>query len=149
MSQAYTLAINELYKALGLDQPNEVEEVISLQVGEMVCHLTEHPADSLLMFSSLGAVTDFDVSLLLNNNMFSQELQKPEVAIDETSGNVILWNRQPLLNAYGQSLYRQLELLSQACDRLTGVESANTALAAEASSETQSQSEFSPTSFRV
>lgn len=149
MSQAYALAINELYKALGLDLPNEVEEVISLQVGEIVCHLTEHPADSLLMFASLGAVTDFDVSLLLNNNMFSQELQKPVVAIDETSGNVILWNRQSLLNADGQSLYRQLELLSQASDRLTGVESTKSELAAEASPETKVQSTFSPASFRV
>ncbi len=149
MSQQFTLAINELYKALGLDLPNEVEEVISLQVGDMVCHLTEHPADNLLTFSSLGVAEGFNLSDLLSNNMFSQELQKPVVAIDETTGNVILWNRQSLLNADGQSLYRQLELLSQACERLTNTESASTELAAEASSETKAQSEFNPTSFRV
>lgn len=149
MSQQYALAINELYKALGLDAPTEIEEVISLQVGEMVCHLTEHPADSLLIFSSLGAVEEFDVLQLLNHNMFSQELRKPVAAIDETSGNVILWNRQSLLSADGQSSYQQLELLSQACDALTGADQSKVERKVDVSSEVQGQSSFSPTSFRV
>lgn len=119
MSQQYTLVISELYKALGLDVPTEIEEVMSLQIGEIICHLTEQPTDNLLMFSNLGPVDNFDIQQLLKYNMFSQALLKPALGIDESSDSIILWNRQFLPNADSNTLYQQLELLSQASDNLT------------------------------
>ena len=67
MSQQYTLAMNELYQALRLDAPIKVGEMMSLQVGEMVCHVTEHPDDSLLMFTNIGPIESFNLKQLLEH----------------------------------------------------------------------------------
>lgn len=143
MSPQYTQAIEILCQELNLTLSGNIDTVFSLQVGEQECHITEHPAGRLLMFSNLGVLTSGNVKPLLEIGMFSQEEKKPVVGFDNHSDCVILWNHQPLIQADRHSLYQQLELLSQYYEQV------QKDLKVLAEPETKIKSNFSPAEFRV
>lgn len=143
MNQQYTQAIEILCQELNLTLSGNIDTVVSFKVGEQECHITEHPAGRLLMFSNLGELTSDNAKPLLEIGMFSQEEKKPVVGFDSNSNNVILWNHQSLVQADRHSLYQQLELLSQYYDQV------QSALQELAEPETKEKSNFSPAAFRV
>jgi len=49
MYPCFQEVIKQLHLSLSLPVPQEIESVTSLQVGDHACHLTEHPADYILM----------------------------------------------------------------------------------------------------
>lgn len=117
ISQQYHFAITTLYQAVQLPVPYQIESVNSLQIGDYVCHITEHPAGQLLMFVNIGNIEFLNKEALLATNMFSQELAKPVFSVDEKDKATIVWSRSSLMNSDRQDIYRQLELLTQALDQ--------------------------------
>ncbi|MPY25660.1 Tir chaperone family protein [Shewanella psychropiezotolerans] len=115
MSEQYKQAISSLYKALSLTMP-EIEKITSLQIGEQVAHITEHPEGQLLMFSDIGVIDNFNLTELLKLNMFSQSVYKPVIGLDTHSNSAVIWSRQSLSNGASELVYQQLEQLSQASD---------------------------------
>jgi hypothetical protein len=117
MSDHYRYAISQLCLALNLSVPAKIEDVISLQVGDYACHLTEHPIDNLLMFISL---TSIDESLVPAQNLFSQELCKPLLGVDPATGAKVLWNRLDLKQMDRATAHNQLETLVSTAEHLSG-----------------------------
>ncbi|MDC5821489.1 CesT family type III secretion system chaperone [Vibrio europaeus] len=147
MSQQYTQAIEILCHELNLTLSGNIDAVVSFKVGEQECHITEHPAGRLLMFSNLGDLTSDNAKPLLEIGMFSQEEKKPVVGFDSNSNNVILWNHQSLIQADRHSLYQQLDLLSQYYDQVqSDLQNTNSLLV---EPEANEKSNFSPAAFRV
>ena len=93
MNSLYHAAIHQLFLSLSLPAPQQEETVTSLQVGELTCHLTEHPANYLLMFTRLDAATSTQAAA---QNLFSQDPCKPVLGVDAESLTPVLWSRQPL-----------------------------------------------------
>ncbi|MGN5039548.1 CesT family type III secretion system chaperone [Aeromonas sp. 74A] len=93
MNSLYHAAIHQLFLSLSLPAPQQEESVTSLQIGELTCHLTEHPADYLLMFTRLDAATSAQAAA---QNLFSQDPCKPVLGFDTESLTPVLWSRQPL-----------------------------------------------------
>ncbi|AUI86147.1 Tir chaperone family protein [Vibrio azureus] len=118
MNQQYVKAVEMLCLELGLEVPKDINEITSIKVGEQECHITEHPAGRLLMFSRLSEITQENAQIFLEVSMFSQEEKKPMVGLDSESNLAILWNQQPLVQAERHTLYQQLELLSQYYDQI-------------------------------
>jgi len=115
MSTQYKQAITSLYSALSLTMP-ETDQITSLQVGEQVVHITEHPEGQLLMFSDIGLLDNFNHIELLKLNMFSQSLHKPVIGFDTHSNSAIVWSRQTLSLVDSDEIYQQLEQLIQVSD---------------------------------
>ncbi|PNQ53883.1 CesT family type III secretion system chaperone [Vibrio sagamiensis] len=118
MNKQYIKAIEMLCLKLDLDTPQNIDEITSLKVGEQECHITEHPSGRLLMFSNINNLNMDKAQNFLEMNIFSQEEQKPVIGIDKDTGEFILWNQQPLVQAEGDSLYHQLDILSSHYDLL-------------------------------
>ncbi len=113
MNPLYRAAIHQLFLALDIPAPNDEEEVVSLQVGRHLCHLAEHPTDHLLMFTRLEGQQEAEITA---QNLFSQDPCKPLLGRDPESGELVLWNRQPLQLLDRAQIHHQLEQLVAAAD---------------------------------
>ena len=82
MNSLYHAAIHQLFLSLSLPAPQQEESVTSVQIGELTCHLTEHPANYLLMFTRLDAATSAQAAA---QNLFSQDPCKPVLGFDADS----------------------------------------------------------------
>ncbi|WP_252091026.1 CesT family type III secretion system chaperone [Pseudomonas sp. MWU13-3659] len=120
-SNNYEYALQQLCTSLDLEAPRTFDSVVSLQVGNHVCNITEHPADQLLMFIELQPLDDAPVG---EQNLFCQDLCKPILGVDPLSHSKILWNRQSLGQMDRAMVHHQLEQLVQAAEELTGGEAA-------------------------
>lgn len=116
-STTYHYALTHLYNALNLQPPSHFDPVVSLQAGQYICNITEHPADHLLMFMELQVPEGTPIA---EQNLFCQELCKPMLGADPLTGTDILWNRQPLAQLDRPGVHHQLEQLLQAAHDLTG-----------------------------
>ncbi|MDF8329024.1 CesT family type III secretion system chaperone [Aeromonas salmonicida] len=116
MNSLYHAAIHQLFLSLSLPQPQQEESVTSLQIGELTCHLTEHPANYLLMFTRLDAATSAQAAA---QNLFSQDPCKPVLGFDAESLTPVLWSRQPLQQLDRAQIHHQLEQLISAADELS------------------------------
>ena len=116
MSVAYQYVLKQLCMALDMPEPQEFDEVTSLQVGEHVCHLTEHPTDHLLIFTRIEPTEGQQAQ---EQNLFSQELCKPTLGLDAETDTQVLWNRQSLLQMDRAMIHHQLEMLIEAAERLS------------------------------
>jgi Tir chaperone protein (CesT) family len=116
MSLHFEEAIKQLYHSLSLSPPVTTEWVTSLQVGDHLCHLTEHPADYLLMFVP---VTPAAHAMTEEQNLFSQDPCKPILGLDPVSQGRVLWSRQHLLKMDRATAYHQLEQLVHAANELS------------------------------
>ncbi|WP_169337065.1 CesT family type III secretion system chaperone [Algicola sagamiensis] len=118
MSQNFQKLIQELCQKLSLNEPEEISEIVSLQVGEQAIHITEFPENSLLMFSYIDFAKIEATPALLQRNIFGEEPLKPILGQDKDSQDWILWSRQPFNEDDGEKAYHQLEILSDANDKL-------------------------------
>jgi hypothetical protein len=116
MSSQYQAVIKELYLSLSLPEPAIIEMVTSLQLDSYVCHLTEHPADYLLMFVSVAPLESAPID---EQNLFSQDPCKPVLGLDPVSQSKVLWNRQHLMQMDRAMVHHQLEQLVDAAERLS------------------------------
>ncbi|MDM5133685.1 CesT family type III secretion system chaperone [Aeromonas piscicola] len=116
MNTLYHAAIHQLFLSLSLPAPQQEDSVTSLQIGELTCHLTEHPANYLLMFTRLEAATSAQAAA---QNLFSQDPCKPVLGFDSQTLNPVLWNRQPLQQLERAQIHHQLEQLVSAADELS------------------------------
>jgi hypothetical protein len=115
MNSLYHAAIHQLFLSLSLPAPQQEESVTSLQIGELTCHLTEHPADYLLMFTRLDAATSAQAAA---QNLFSQDPCKPVLGFDTESLTPVLWSRQPLQQLDRTQIHHQLEQLVHAASEI-------------------------------
>lgn len=116
MNSLYHAAIHQLFLSLYLPVPQQEESVTSLQIGELTYHLTEHPANYLLMFTRLDTATGVQASA---QNLFSQDPCKPVLGFDSQTLSPVLWNRQPLQQLERAQIHHQLEQLVFAVDELS------------------------------
>ena len=115
MNSLYHAAIHQLFLSLSLPEPQQEESVTSLQIGELTCHLTEHPANYLLMFTRLDAATSVQAAA---QNLFSQDPCKPVLGFDAESLTPVLWSRQPLQQLDRAQIHHQLEQLVHAASEI-------------------------------
>lgn len=115
----YEHVIKMLCEAIGLPSPSNKSDITSIKVGEQECHITEHPAGRLLMFSSIGNYQSVNFKPALEMSMFCQDEAHPMVGYDDRSDNVFIWSQQPMDKADKETLYHQMELLSKYYDDLT------------------------------
>jgi hypothetical protein len=116
MSLRFEETIMQLCHSLSLSAPVTIERVTSLQVGDHLCHLTEHPADFLLMFVSVVPATH---AMTEEQNLFSQDPCKPILGLDPVSQGWVLWSRQHLQQMGRVTAYHQLEQLVHAANQLS------------------------------
>ncbi|WMI97531.1 CesT family type III secretion system chaperone [Pseudomonas chlororaphis subsp. aurantiaca] len=116
MTSQYQTLIKELYLSLSLPEPTIIESVTSLQLDSHVCHLTEHPADYMLMFVS---VEPSGHALVDEQNLFSQDPCKPVLGLDPVGQGKVLWNRQHLMQMDRAMVHHQLEQLVSVASELT------------------------------
>jgi hypothetical protein len=115
MNSLYHAALHQLFLSLSLPMPVQEESVTSLQIGEQTYHLTEHPANYLLMFTRLEAATSAQAAA---QNLFSQDPCKPVLAFDPDSLTPVLWSRQPLQQIDRGQIHHQLEQLVHAASEI-------------------------------
>ena len=116
MSTLYHAAIHQLFLSLSIPAQQDEENITSLQIGERVYHLAEHPANSLLMFTRLEEATGAQAAA---QNLFSQDPCKPVLGFDPQDLAPVLWNRQPLQQLDRTGIHHQLEQLVSAADELS------------------------------
>jgi len=116
MSTAYLRVIEHLLTRLSIAQPDTIDSVTSLQLDEFTCHLTEHPTDHLLMFTSITPALEAPID---EQNLFCQDLCKPLLGRDPLSQEQILWSRQPLFQMEHHMAVHQLEQLIHAAEQLS------------------------------
>lgn len=115
MNSLYHAAIHQLFLSLSLPAPQQEESVTSLQIDELTCHLTEHPANYLLMFTRLDAATSAQAAA---QNLFSQDPCKPVLGFDaEPDAGVV---ESPAVAAAGSfaQIHHQLEQLVHAASEI-------------------------------
>ena len=115
----YEHVIEMLCESIGLPKPPTKSDITSIKVGEQECHITEHPAGRLLMFSSVGTYQNVDLKVALEMAMFCQDEAHPVVGYDDRSDNVFIWSQQSMDKADKETLYHQMELLSKYYDDIT------------------------------
>lgn len=118
MSGQFFNLIKELYLALSLPEPDEINSVSSFQVGNQLCHVTEHPVDYMLMFVTVVPVLG---ALAAEQNIFSQDPCRPVLGLDPVSQSQVLWSRQSMAYMDRALIHHQLEQLVFAADKLMGV----------------------------
>ncbi|PXX54012.1 Tir chaperone protein (CesT) family protein [Pseudomonas sp. LAMO17WK12:I10] len=116
MSPHYQDIVKQLHLSLSLPAPREIEQVTSFKIGDHACHLTEHPAGYMLMFSPL---TPDAHALTEEQNIFSQDPCKPVLGLDPVSRERVLWSRQHLLQLDQDTAHHQLEQLVHAAEQLS------------------------------
>lgn len=116
MTSQYQAAIRELCLSLSLPEPEIIESVTSLQLDTHVCHLTEHPADYMLMFVSVTPSAHVSVD---EQNLFSQDPCKPVLGLDPVSQGKVLWSRQHLMQMDRAMVHHQLEQLVHVASQLS------------------------------
>lgn len=115
MNSLYHAAIHQLFLSLSLPQPQQEESVTSLQIGDLTCHLTEHPANYLLMFTRLEVASGAQAAV---QNLFSQDPCKPVLGFDPDDLTPVLWSRQPLQQVDRAQIHHQLEQLVHAASQI-------------------------------
>lgn len=118
MNSLYHAALHQLFLSLSLPMPAQEKSVTSLQIGEQTYHLTEHPANYLLMFTRLEAATSAQAAA---QNLFSQDPCKPVLAFDPDSLTPVLWSRQPLQQLDRGQIHHQLEQLVHAASEIGAI----------------------------
>ncbi|MBY0444471.1 MAG: CesT family type III secretion system chaperone [Burkholderiales bacterium] len=122
MSANFNEAIHSL--CLRLDLPLLVQDsnMINLSIGDHAIHITTQPLQMILMFCCIDRAKITDSLSLFQLNLFSENSLKPILSQDAHSNDWVLWSSQPLGNANDDSLYEQLELLSDLADKLVAGE---------------------------
>ena len=115
MNSLYHAAIHQLFLSLSLPEPQQEESVTSLQIGELTCHLTEHPPNYQLIFTRPDAPTSAQAPA---QNLFSQDPCKPVLGFDAESLTPVLWSRQPLQQLDRAQIHHQLEQLVHAASEI-------------------------------
>ncbi|MFK7606635.1 MULTISPECIES: CesT family type III secretion system chaperone [unclassified Pseudomonas] len=113
----YETLMIELNVALSLPKPEYIQSVSSFRIGEDVFHVTEHPADYVLMFATVEPSEDAPV---IEQNIFSQDPCRPVLGKEPQSNSYILWNRQPIAQLGRAQIHYQLEQLAYAANQLAG-----------------------------
>ncbi|AJC21237.1 CesT family type III secretion system chaperone [Pandoraea pulmonicola] len=108
----------DLWRSLGLDVPEPVDGILSLQVSEQVIHVVEQPQDSLVMFGRIERMADHEIDQVLQANLFVDDPLQPVGARLSSDGSWVLWNRQSLDRCEIASMQHQLEMLSANLERL-------------------------------
>lgn len=118
MSVSFNEAIQRLCQRLGLSLPAQQNDMVNLSIGEQAIHITAQPSQTILMFCCIDSAKISDSLSLLQLNLFDNNCLKPIISQDAHSHDWVLWSRQPFDNATDDSVYEQLELLSDFADQL-------------------------------
>ncbi|AMC33579.1 CesT family type III secretion system chaperone [Janthinobacterium sp. B9-8] len=122
MSLNFNEAINSLCLRLDLPFPAQQNDMVNLSIGEHAIHITAQPSQMILMFCCIDSAKIIDSLSLLQLNLFGENSLKPILSQDAHSNDWVLWSRQLLDSASADSLYEQLELLSDFADKLVAGE---------------------------
>ncbi|QBC45529.1 CesT family type III secretion system chaperone [Iodobacter fluviatilis] len=122
MSVNFNEAINSLCIRLDLSLPAQQNDMVNLSIGEHAIHITAQPSQMLLMFCCIDSAKITDSLSLMQLNLFDNNCLKPILSQDAHSHDWVLWSRQPLDSASDDSVYDQLELLSDFADKLVAGE---------------------------
>ncbi|STQ90159.1 CesT family type III secretion system chaperone [Iodobacter fluviatilis] len=122
MPANFNEAINSLCLRLDLPRTVQHSDIVNLSIGEHAIHITAQPSQMVLMFCCIDSAKIIDSLSLLQLNLFDKNCLKPILSQDAHSNDWVLWSRQLLDHASDDSLYEQLELLSDFADKLVAGE---------------------------
>lgn len=109
----------DLWRSLGLDVPEPIDGILSLQISEQVIHVVEQPQGSLVMFGSLERIAGHEIDQILCENLFLDDPLQPVGARSSADDAWVFWNRQSLDRCEIGNMQHQLEVLSAKLERLS------------------------------